>query len=31
VARQMNLQPREMFKVSEDDAKDVDIKFDLPK
>ncbi len=30
VARMLNLIPKEMFKISEDDRKDVDIKFDFP-
>lgn len=31
VARKMNLMPKEMFKVGEEDKKDVEIKFDFPK
>jgi len=31
VARQLNLQPRELFKVADEDKQDVSIKFDLPK
>ena len=31
VARQLNMQSRELFKVTEEDKQDVDIKFDLPK
>ena len=31
VARQLNMQPRELFKVAEEDKQDVNIKFDLPK
>ncbi len=31
VARMLNLQPRELFKVAEEDKKDVDINFDFPK
>ncbi len=31
VARMLNLQQREMFKVAEEDRQDVNIKFDLPK
>ena len=31
VARQLNMQPRELFKVIDEDKQDVDIKFDLPK
>jgi LemA protein len=31
VARQMNLTPKEMFKVAEEEKKDVEIKFDFPK
>ena len=31
VARQLNMQPRELFKVIEEDKQDVNIKFDLPK
>jgi len=31
VASSMSLNPKEMFKVGEEDKKDVEIKFDLPK
>jgi len=31
VARQLNMQPRELFKVIEEDKQDVNIKFDFPK
>jgi LemA protein len=31
VARNLNMQPRELFKVIEEDKKDVDIKFEFPK
>ena len=31
VARQLNMLPRELFKVTDEDKKDVDIKFDFPK
>jgi LemA protein len=31
VARTLNMQARDLFKVAEEDRKDVDIKFDLPK
>lgn len=31
VARMLNLQPKEMFKIDQEDKKDVDIKFEFPK
>ena len=31
VARMLNMQPREFFKIGEDEKKDVDINFEFPK
>ncbi len=31
VARMLNMQPKELFKVTEEDKKDVDVKFEFPK